>query len=208
MTFRYSDAILPFVQARYTLRPSQVWLLLALRRVGDDHQTVQSLADSAGVFRTIALGAAASLAAEGLVRRRRSPADGRRLVLTLTVPAKRLIDTQAYGDRLPDVEAVFRRLLASDLPNLTLRQLWVLFWLHERATDDAGPACISALAAGIMKVERTVVSRITAALSDPVPYVGCLIRRDTERGDKRAIPLSLTDEGRRWVESLLTDSPT
>ncbi len=207
MTFRYSDAILPFVQARYTLRPSQVWLLLALRRV-DEHQTVQSLADSAGVFRTIALGAAASLAAEGLVKRRRSQTDGRRLVLTLTTPAKRMIDTQGYGDRLPNVEAVFRRLLASDLPNLTLRQLWVLFWLHERATDDAGPACISALAAGIMKVERTVVSRITAALSDPVPYVGRLIHRDAERGDRRAIPLSLTAEGRRWVESLMTDSPT
>jgi len=210
MTFRYSDAILPLVQASYMLRPSQVWLLLALRRVADDDAvpTVQSIADSAGVRRTIALGAASSLAANTLVRRRRSPTNGRLLALTLSVPAKRLIDTQKYGDRRPDMEALFRRLLASDAPNMTLRQLWVLFWLHER-TDDTGPACISAVAAGIMRVERIVMSRIISALSDPQGNsVPALIQREPARDDKRAIPLSLTDEGRRWVESLTTDCPT
>lgn len=207
-SFSYSAAVLPFVLVPHNLRPSQVWLLLAMQRREGRDVTVQWIADMAGVSRTIALNAAAGLAEVGFAKKQRTNPAGRRVVAVLTNTAKRHLKTI---ERPAEIEAMLRRMLCSNLPRMTLRQLWVLLWLYEAPED--GPVPIAATAAELMCVDRTVTSRIINALSSLMVHSGppisapLVARYGALHGDKRASPITLTDGGRRWVESVLTDLP-
>lgn len=188
----YEGLLRPYVMNR-SLHPPQLWLLLALRGPERRARFVTEVAAEHGLVTATLHRAGRMLSEAGFVVRSKAkgPTMDRRGKVKLTASAMRaMLGSEADQDR---VMRVMHEIMASPYPGLSLRQVWLLFWLNEPQPEEPRTA---SSAASIIGMDRAVTWRAAAALERL-----SLIERVPTAG--RTQPLKLSAEGTALINQIL-----